>query len=285
MSCGRFDATSAAALMRPLIAAWRLWSCIAVVSQAACGGAAPPRLVLGTTHTLEDSGLLEVLVREYLQDHGSDHRVSVIVAGSGEILAMARRGDVDVVLSHSPGAEMALVQEGAAVSRQAVMHNDFVLLGPPPDPAGAAAAGTAAAAFGRIAMAAQPFVSRGDDSGTHAMEESVWQDAQLTPDWSGYMEAGTGMADALRLASQRAAYVLADRATYEVLRDELDLVVVYDRGDLPNQYSVLIPERAHDAAGARQLANWLLGDRAQQVIAAYRAPASDSPLFVPDASK
>jgi tungstate transport system substrate-binding protein len=271
--------------MSPARTAWRLWLCMALMSPGACGRDGPPRLILGTTHTLEDSGLLDVLVREYQKDHGADRRLSVIVAGSGEVLAMARRGDVDLVLSHSPDAEMALIEDGAAVSRQNVMHNDFVLLGPPSDPAGAAAAVTPAAAFGRIAAAAQPFVSRGDDSGTHAMEKAVWRDAQLSPSWSGYMEAGTGMADALRLASQRAAYILADRATYEVLRAGLALEIMHESDMLLNQYSVLIPASAQDTAGARQLAAWLLGERAQQLIAAYRAPGGDAQLFVPDGSR
>lgn len=268
--------------MWPVIEVRRLWLCIALLPLAACGGEGPPRLVLGTTHTLEDSGLLDVLVRGYREDHGSDHRLSVIVAGSGEILAMARRGDVDLVLSHSPDAETALVDSGTAVSRRPVMHNEFVLLGPPSDPAGAAAAGTAAAAFRRIASATQPFVSRGDDSGTHVMEMSVWNAAQLIPSWSGYMEAGTGMAEALRLASQRAAYILADRATWEVLRGSLELAVVHE-GGLLNQYSVLTIADANNSTGARQLAGWLLGEHAQRLIAAYRSAGSDSPLFVPDA--
>lgn len=256
--------------------------CIAVLLLVACGGEGPPRLVLGTTHTLEDSGLLDVLVREYRQEHGSDHHLSVIVAGSGEVLAMARHGDVDVVLSHSPEAELALTEEGAAVAREPVMHNHFLLLGPPSDPAGAAMAESAPSAFRRIALAAQPFVSRGDDSGTHAMEKAVWRDAQILPAWSGYVESGTGMADALRLASQRSAYILADGATYPVLRDELDLVVMYVGADLPNQYSVLIASAARNDAGARQFARWLRGERAQRVIAAYRASAGDDPLFVPN---
>jgi tungstate transport system substrate-binding protein len=268
--------------VRPVTLARRLWLCIALLSPTACGSEGPPRLVLGTTHTLEDSGLLDVLVRGYTEDHGSDHRLSVIVAGSGEILALARRGDVDLVLSHSPDAEKALVDSGIAVSRRPVMHNDFVLLGPPSDPALAAEAGTAAAAFRLIAVAAQPFVSRGDDSGTHVMEMSVWQDAQVIPSWAGYMEAGAGMADALRLASQRSAYILADRATWEVLREGLDLIVIHDSG-LPNQYSVLTIADANNAAGARQLAGWLLGERAQGLIAAYRPAESDFALFVPDA--
>jgi tungstate transport system substrate-binding protein len=265
----------------------RLWLCIALGPLAACTMSdRRERLVLGTTHTVEDSGVLEVITRAYREDHGSDRRLSVVVAGSGEILVMAGRGDVDVVLSHAPDAEIALVAAGGAESRQPVMHNDFVLLGPPADPADASAAGSAGDAFRRIAATAQPFVSRGDDSGTHRREQAVWVEAGLVPGWSGYTEAGLGMADALRLASQRSAYILADRATYEVLRSDLRLDVVHEDSDeLVNEYSVLVTADANDAAGARQFASWLTGERAQRLIAAYRAPESNRALFVPGASR
>jgi tungstate transport system substrate-binding protein len=258
----------------------RVW--LALTMFTACGDARPPRLVLGTTHTLEDSGVLSVLTDAYIEEHGSSHRLSVVVAGSGEILAMAQLGDVDVVLSHAPDAELALVAAGGAESRLAVMHNDFVLLGPLSDPAGAAGAGPAVVAFRRIAAAEQPFVSRGDDSGTHRREQAVWAEAQLDPGWSAYIEAGTGMAEALRLASQRNAYILSDRATFEVLRTELQIGIVYENEDeLVNEYSVLVTTGTGREAGARQLADWLAGARAQRLIGAYRAPGSDQPLFIP----
>lgn len=261
----------------------RLYVCVAVGLVAACGGDDPPRLILGTTHTLEDSGLLEVLVGAWNDEHGTDFSLSVIVAGSGEILAMARRGDVDVVLSHSPDAEAALVADGDAVSRRAVMHNTFVLAGPRSDPAGASNAASVRDAFRRIAATAQPFVSRGDDSGTHRAELAVWAAAQLTPGWNGYIEAGTGMADALRLASQRRAYILTDRATYEVLSAEIDLDSVHDGGgELINQYSVLISTAARNRSGAQRLADWVVGEAAQRVIADWRPHAAGRTLYVPD---
>lgn len=260
----------------------RLCLCLAIVAAVGCGGDRAPRLVLGTTHTLEDSGLLDMLVRAY-GDARPDLPLAVIVAGSGEILTMAQRGDVDVVLSHSPDAEAALVADGGALYRGPVMHNTFVLVGPVSDPAGASTATSAPDAFRRIAAAEQPFVSRGDDSGTHRAERAVWADAQLAPSWSGYIEAGTGMADALRLASQRRAYILADRATYEVISDELSLKIVHDGGDeLINQYSVLISAQARNPGGAQQFADWLLGDSAQSLIGAWHAPAQNQTLYVPD---
>lgn len=260
----------------------RLRLCIALALVWACSGDRPPRLIIGTTHTVEDSGLLAVLVSEYKEEHAQDHRVSVIVAGSGEILAMAQRGDVDVVLSHAPDAEAALLEGGRVVSREPVMRNHFVLLGPPSDPAGAASAATAERAFRDIAAAKQPFVSRGDDSGTHRMELAVWSRAQVEPHRGTYIEAGTGMAEALRVASQRGAYILSDRATYEALRGELELDIVHEQsGELPNEYSVLVVADARNPHGARSFADWLLSERGQRLIADYRIPGSHRALFVP----
>ena len=256
-----------------------LWMCIALAG-AACGGDDAPRVVLGTTHTLEDSGVLNVLTQAYDRDRDRTHRLSVVVAGSGEILAMAARGDVDVVLSHAPDAEAALVEAGDAVSRQPVMQGDFIIAGPPTDPAGAAAAESAAEALGSIAAAGQPFVSRGDDSGTHQRELALWRKAGVAPAWSGYMEAGGGMADALRLASQRGAYIVSDLATYEVLRHELSLIIVREGGDdLINEYSVLLTTHGEQMAAARELADWLTGETARGLIDGFRGPAGERRLF------
>ncbi|HEX2168033.1 MAG TPA: substrate-binding domain-containing protein [Longimicrobiales bacterium] len=264
----------------------RLRLCIVLALFCACSGDRRPRLVVGTTHTVEDSGLLAVLVNEYAEAYASDHRVSVIVAGSGEILAMAQRGDVDVVLSHSPEAEAALLASGRVVSREPVMRNHFVLLGPPSDPASAGSASTAAAAFRQVAAARQPFVSRGDDSGTHRMELAVWSRARVEPAWDGYIEAGTGMADALRLASERGGYILSDVATYEAMRGELDLGIVHERSnELPNEYSVLIVADARNPDGARTFADWLMNERARELIAGYRTPGSGRALFIPAARR
>lgn len=250
----------------------------------ACAGAGEsPRLVLGTTHTLEDSGLLDVLIREYNEDHASS-RVSAVVAGTGEVLAMAGRGDVDVVLVHSPVDELAFFEAGHAVSRQPVMHNDFVILGPASDPVGIAGIDSAPEAFRRIANAAHPFVSRGDDSGTHRKEMELWAQVGTMPEWDGYIEAGGSMADALRLATERRAYVLSDRATFAVLRETLQLMLLHE-GDarLHNQYSVLVITDARNPAGARALATWLRSEPAQRLIRDYRSEGTAPALFIPDA--
>ena len=250
---------------------------------AACGGDAG-RVFLGTTHTVEDSGLLERLVAGF-EDAGSGYRLTVIVAGSGEILAMARRGDLDVLLTHSPEDELAFIAAGEGEFRQPVMYNDFVLLGPAADPAGAAAAMDAPAALRAVQRARAAFVSRGDDSGTHRMERALWAHADTLPQWPGYLEAGAGMADVLRLANQRRAYVLSDRATYEKLRDELTALRVVHEGDarLRNQYSVIVVDSARNAAGARAFAEWIRTPAAQQSIQQHGVDRSGRPLFTPDA--
>lgn len=260
----------------------RVWLCIAAGILTGCGGDRSQRLILGTTHTLEDAGLIDALVRAYRDELEADLTLSVVVAGSGEVLAMAERGDVDVALTHAPAAEAALIAAGGALSRRNVMYSTFVVAGPAADPAGVSTAMSAPDAFRRIAASAHPFVSRGDDSGTHQAERAVWADAQVTPSWPGYMEAGTGMADALRLASQRRAYVLTDRATYEVLRGDLELEIVLERdSELINQYSVLISTEGRNHTGAQRFADWLLSEPAQRLVGAWRAPAHSGPLYMP----
>jgi tungstate transport system substrate-binding protein len=248
-----------------------------------CSSDDVPRLVLGTTHTVEDSGLLDVLATAFRNELGSEYALSIVVAGSGEVLTMARRGDIDAVLSHSPDDEIALVAAGRAEAREAVMHNDFVLAGPLADPAGARAAPSAAGALAMIEDSGTPFVSRGDGSGTHRKELSLWASAQRVPDWSQYMQAGTGMAEALRIAAQRHAYILADRATFEVLRHQLDLDLILE-GDpaLFNQYSVLVMSDARNRAGARRLADWLRSAPVQQLIAAYGVDITGRALYSPE---
>jgi tungstate transport system substrate-binding protein len=249
------------------------------------GCAAPPsgeRLLLGTTHTLQDSGLAEELTAAFSAAH-PEHRLSVVVAGSGEVLGMAARGDFDVILTHSPEDETAFMAAGHGHARHRVMHNDFVLLAPPADPAGllGGVAG-AAAALQQVAAADATFVSRGDDSGTHRKERALWAEAGVLPEWSGYLEAGVGMAEVLRLASQRGAYTLSDRATYEVLRHELQLrIAVEDERTLRNQYSVIVPTRARSAAGARIFSDWLRSEAAQSLIGEYGRATTGRPLFIP----
>lgn len=261
---------------RPLAAALLL-------ALPACGGEERPRLVLATTHTLEDSGILDSLAAGFRADHPGQP-LHVVVSGSGEALQYARRGDADVVLSHAPDTEQRLLRGGWIADLRPVMHNDFVLLGPAADPAGIRGAPDAVSAFRRLRDARATFVSRGDDSGTHQREQALWQRLATLPQWPGYVEAGVGMADALRLASSRGSYILADRATWLTLREQLRLELLLD-GDtaLVNRYSVARSWRPRNPEGARAFITWVTSESTQQRIGRYGQDRFPRPLFIPGA--
>lgn len=245
---------------------------------------ASPRLVLASTHTLEDSGLLDSLAAAFRRAHpGTD--LQVVVAASGEALRLGARGDADVLLTHSPPAEAELVRDALLVDRRPVMHNHFVLLGPPGDPLDLRGTADALSAFVRLRDTRAAFVSRGDDSGTHHKELELWRRVGLErPQWPGYVEAGTGMADALRIASERAAYVLSDPATWAMLREPLRLELAFG-GDatLLNAYAVLRSPKARNPAAALAFADWITAADAQALIARYGRTRAGEPLFIPDA--
>lgn len=277
--------------------AWLVLVVLGALAAAACGGgaAAGPAdrpgeiggsLILATTTSTQDSGLLDVLVPRFEAETGT--RVKVIAVGSGAALEMGRRGDADAVLSHAPEAEAPLVASGDLVEGRRVMHNDFVLVGPPSDPAGVRGAGSIEDAMRRIA-AAGTFVSRGDNSGTHAKELALWRAAGLDPAAVRREETGQGMGATLNIADQRRAYTLTDRATYLALRSRLELTVLF-AGDaaLQNVYHVYVvnPEKhpGVKAAQARAWAAFLVSDEAQQVIAAFGRDRYGEPLFFADAA-
>lgn len=245
-------------------------------------GDATDRVVLGTTHTLEDSGLLEVLAAA--ADTALPLRVAVVVAGSGEILAMAANGDLDVLLTHSPSDEQAFIASGGGAARYELMFNDFVLAGPAADPAGISGAPDAIAAFARLDSARAPFVSRADDSGTHRAETALWERAGVRPAGDHYIRAGAGMAEALRLATQRGAYVLSDRGTWARLADELAALRLLYSGDpaMRNQYSIVLPRAAADDPAALRLVEWLRSAAVARIIADFGQDAGGRPLFTPN---
>jgi tungstate transport system substrate-binding protein len=248
----------------------------------ACGGSND--LILATTTSTENSGLLDELVPRF--EEASGVNVKVVAVGSGAALALGEQGDADVLLVHSPAAEQAFVDAGYGVERTRVMFNDFVLVGPPEDPAGIAAASTAAEALAAIANAGASFVSRGDDSGTHARERALWAEAGLeVPREAGwYAESGQGMGFTLTFAAQTEAYTLSDRATWLVVSDheELDALV---EGDplLRNIYHVIIvnPDR-HDGLNteaARAFRAFLLEPATQTLISSFGVAEHGEPLF------
>ncbi|GAB1513072.1 ABC transporter substrate-binding protein [Actinophytocola sp. KF-1] len=262
-----------------------------LVSLTACGGpskAAGPSgeksLILATTTSTQDSGLLDELLPAFTADTG--WHVKPVAVGSGQAIELGRRGEADVLLVHSPKAEEEFVAEGTAGARRLVMHNDFVLVGPEADPAGIRGV-PAADAMRRIADARAGFVSRGDDSGTHAREKQLWEANGIVPAGQWYRSTGQGMGATLRVASETSAYTLTDRATYLSQRGNLDLAVL-NEGDkaLLNIYHVIeMTKRAGDRVqpdGAKAFADWITGPRAQRMIGEF---GDAEPLFVPDAGK
>ncbi len=241
-------------------------------------------ITLATTTSTRDSGLLDVLVPMFEQQSGV--QVKVVAVGSGQALELGRRGDADVLLTHAPAAEEEFIAEGFGSERRHVMYNDFVIVGPSADPAQIMNFSSVVEAIQRIAAAETVFVSRRDNSGTHQKELQLWQAAALTPEGAWYLQAGAGMAQTLRIASEKRAYALTDRATFLAHRDQLDLEILV-KGDalLRNDYSVLLinpkkhPHLNHHAA--QQFADFLLVPKTQQVIADFGRDKYRQALFFP----
>ncbi|MFO7848866.1 MAG: substrate-binding domain-containing protein, partial [Spirochaetia bacterium] len=231
------------------------------------------RVKLATTTSTENSGLLDYLLPEFTAD--TKYKVDVISVGTGAALEMGKNGDVDVVLVHAKEQEEAFVEEGYGLSRKDVMYNDFVLLGPEGDPADITSADSAPEALSRISEAEAEFISRGDNSGTHIKELSVWDSAGITPSGSWYKEAGQGMGAVITMAEDQLGYTLSDRGTFISMRDNIELEVLYE-GDssLFNPYGIIAvnPERHEhiNYDGAEALADWMVDDNTQELIADFR---------------
>jgi len=259
-----------------------------------CGGAVPgddarvDELILVTTTSTYDSGLLDVLIPLFEQQSG--YQVKPIPVGTGAALAMAAQGEADVVLVHAPAAERELVEQGVLVARRLVMYNDFVVVGPPDDPAGVQGAGSAAEALARIRAAGALFLSRGDDSGTHKKERALWNHLGVEPAGRWYQETGEGMGQTLRMAAEKQGYTLTDRGTFLALKDTLDLKILF-AGDpqLLNLYHVaqVNPERFPqvNASGAQAFVEFMVSQTAQEVISQFGRDRYGEPLFVPAADK
>ncbi|BCX82457.1 tungstate transport system substrate-binding protein [Methylomarinovum caldicuralii] len=242
------------------------------------------RLRLATTTSTDNTGLLAAINAVFTERTGI--AVDVIAVGTGKALKLGRNCDVDAVLVHAPEAEKAFVEAGYGIDRLAVMHNDFVIVGPKGDPAGVRRAKTAAEALGKIARAQVPFVSRGDDSGTHKKEKQLWRQAGIEPQGAWYYSIGQGMGAALQVAEEKQAYVLTDRGTWLAMQDKLpDLTVVFE-GDpaLFNPYHLIAvnPKRCPNAdfETAMQYAAFLTGPVGQKLIANFKV--GGRPLFHPD---
>ncbi len=244
----------------------------------------PQDVILATTTSTQDSGLLDELVPLYAEWVG--YTLKPIAVGSGAALELGERGEADVVLAHSPRAEAEFMAGGFGGERRTVMYNDFVIVGPASDPAGVADEASAVAAMTAIAGDGAPFVSRGDESGTHALEQRLWEEAGIEPAGGWYTESGTGMGDTLNIANEREAYTLSDRGTFLSLRVRLDLdVLVEDDPALLNVYHVITVNPANGPAvnveGGRALLEFLLDPATQQVIGAFGVERFGEPFFTP----
>lgn len=239
-------------------------------------------LILASTTSTEDSGLFDVLLPAFETAY-PEHQVRVIAVGTGQALGLGRRRDADVLLVHAPAAESLFVANGYGAERRDVMFNDFVLAGPATDPARIRGTADAAQALAAVASERAAFISRGDDSGTHRKERSLWRDAGLTPEGDWYMEAGQGMGAVLRMAGEMQAYTLADRGTFLFLSDGLELEILVE-GDprLRNQYGVITVAGAVNSTGAHAFARWITGPEGQAVIAAHGVDRFGA-LFTPNA--
>ncbi len=250
---------------------------------------ANPDLILATTTSTQDSGLLDVLIPAFEKKTG--YFVKTIAVGSGQAMAMGRKGEADVLLVHSPDAEKKFVAEGSGVNRLIVMHNDFIVVGPTADPAAIKGAKSTVEAFKKIAAAGSLFLSRGDNSGTHSKEKGIWKAAGINPEgqkW--YQETGLGMGQTLNVASEKKGYTLADRGTYLALKKNLGLDILME-GDplLLNVYHVTQVNPARwpkvNADGAKAFSDFMVGKEVQGIIGTFGVEKFGSPLFFPDAGK
>jgi tungstate transport system substrate-binding protein len=265
-----------------------LLALVAVAGAAAGAPRVSGVLILSTTTSTQDSGLLDVLVPLFERQTG--YTVKTISVGTGQALTLAARGEADVTLAHAPTLEKKYVAEGRVLNRRLVMYNDFVIAGSDEDPAGIRGERSAAAALRKIAAAGARFVSRGDRSGTHLLEQALWREAGAVPAAPWYIESGLGMGPTLALAADRRAYTLTDRATLLAFAKRVALVVMVE-GDRPllNAYSVMEVNPAHsprvNAAGGKAFADFMLAPATQEIIRTFGIDKYGRALFVPIAGK
>jgi tungstate transport system substrate-binding protein len=265
-----------------LAAAW-VWLAI-----SSYGAAQSNTVILSTTTSTQDSGLLDVLVPMFEKKTGLS--VKAISVGTGQALALAARGEADVTLAHAPSLEKKYVAEGKMRNRRLVMYNDFVLIGPAADPAKVKGEKRALAALKKIAAAGARFVSRGDKSGTHNLEVNLWKQAGVKPGAPWYIESGQGMGATLGIADDRQAYTLTDRATLLAFSKRVKLITMVE-GDRPllNIYSVMEVNPANgprvNEKGGKAFADFMLAPETQAVIKTFGVDKYGQPLFVPIAGK
>ncbi len=264
---------------------------VLVIGMALPVFAAPAQknLILATTTSTQDSGLLDVLIPAFEKKTG--YFVKTIAVGSGQAMTMGEKGEADVLLVHSPDAEKKFMAQGFGINRLLIMHNDYILIGPPADPAGIKAAKSTPEAFKKIAEAGSLFLSRGDNSGTHAKENGIWKAAGIKPDgqkW--YQQTGLGMGQTLNVAAEKKGYTIADRGTWLSMQQKLGLPILKE-GDpiLLNVYHVIQVNPAKwpkvNADGAKAFSDFMVSAETQGIIKTFGVEKYGGALFFPDAGK
>jgi len=246
-------------------------------------------VILSTTTSTQDSGLLDVLIPIFEKQSG--YFVKTIAVGSGQAMAMGQKGEADVLLVHSPAAEKKFVAEGYGLNRRIIMHNDFIVVGPPEDPAKVKGMKSAAESFKGIAAGNALFLSRADKSGTHVKEMDIWKAAGINPEgqkW--YQQTGLGMGQTLSVTNEKKGYTLADRGTYLAVKKNLQMdILVEGDGILLNIYHVIEINPAKwpkvNVAGGKAFADFMVAKETQEIIRTFGVDKYGSPLFFPDAGK
>lgn len=269
---------------------------LALLVLVACGSQEPEVLRLATTTSTADSGLLDAILPDFEEKNNAS--VEVVAVGTGQAIEIGEAGDADVILVHARAREDAFVEEGHGLYRRDVMFNDFIIVGPSDDPAGVQGTPLAADALGAIAAAGAPFASRGDDSGTHTKEKSLWESAGISLDGTGawYNSLGQGMGETLTFANEAGAYTLTDRGTFLSMHENLPNLVVIVGGEsidanadpsLLNPYGVIPvnPDKSEAINGelAGAFVEWITSPETQTAIGNFGVDTYGQPLFYPDA--
>jgi len=251
--------------------------------------AQPKAIILATTTSTQDSGLLDVLIPIFEKKTG--YFVKTIAVGSGQAMTMGQKGEADVMLVHSPAAEKKFVAEGYGINRRTIMHNDFIIVGSAEDSAKIKGTKLASEGFKKIASARSLFLSRGDNSGTHSKEKAIWKSARINPEgekW--YQQTGLGMGQTLNVTAEKKGYTLADRGTYLALKKNLGLDILVERDAiLLNIYHVIEVNPAKwpkvNVPGGRAFADFMVSKETQEIIKTFGVDKFGSPLFFPDAGR
>ena len=273
-------------MIRTRIILWTIFSLFILIGLSTVL-AQTKTIILATTTSTQDSGLLDVLIPIFEKKTG--YFVKTIAVGSGQAMAMGQKGEADVLLVHSPAAEKKFVAEGYGINRRIVMHNDFIIVGPPEDSAKIKGIKVASEAFKKIASAQALFLSRADKSGTHVKEMDIWKESGINPEGAKwYQQTGLGMGQTLNVTAEKKGYTLSDRGTYLSLNKNLRLdILVEGDGKLLNVYHVIEANPAKwpkvNATGGKAFADFMVSKETQDIIKTFGVEKLGSPLFFPDA--